>query len=42
MARLLVDYNGKFDPKLSHHGFTKETVTKLLRMYSEYMISHDV
>ena len=37
----LVDYSGKFDPKFSHDKFTRETLLKLLKMYSEYMLRID-
>lgn len=36
-----VDYSGKFDPKFSHDKFTRETLLKLLKMYSEYMLRID-
>jgi hypothetical protein len=37
----LVDYSGAFDPKFSHGKFTRETLLKLLKMYSEYMLRID-
>ena len=37
----LIDYSGKFDPKFSHGKFTKETLLKLLNMYTEYMLRID-
>jgi len=37
----LVDYSGKFDTEFSHRKFTKETLLKLLNMYSEYMLRID-
>ena len=33
----LVDYSGKFDPKFSYDKFSKETLLKLLKAYSECM-----
>ena len=33
----LVDYSGKFDPHFSHDKFTKKTLLKLLKAYSEYV-----
>ena len=37
----LIDYSGKYDPKFSHGKFTKETLLKLLNMYSEFMLRID-
>ena len=37
----LVDYSGKFDPQFSYDKFTKETLLKLLKAYSEYMLRID-
>jgi Family of unknown function (DUF6125) len=37
----LVDYSGKFDPEFSHDKFTKETLLKLLKAYSESMLRMD-
>ncbi len=33
----LVDYSGNFDPKFTHHQFTKKTLVNLLETYSEYI-----
>jgi hypothetical protein len=35
MSKLL-DYSGKFDPKFSHGKFTRDTLLKLLKLYSQY------
>lgn len=37
----LVDYSGKFIPKFSHDKFTKETLLKLLKLDSEYLLRID-
>jgi len=37
----LVDYSGKFDHQFSHDKFTKETLLRLLDMYSKYMLRID-
>ena len=37
----LVDYSGNFDPHFSYEKFTKETILKLLKAYSEYMLRID-
>jgi len=37
----LTDYGGKFDPQFSYDKFTKETLLKLLKAYSEYMLRID-
>ena len=37
----LTDYSGKFDPHFSHDKFTKETILKLLKAYSEYVLRID-
>lgn len=33
----LADYSSKFDPEFSHVKFSKETLLKLLKAYSEYI-----
>ena len=37
----LMDYSSKFDPEFSHDRFTKETLLKLLKAYSEHLIRID-
>ena len=37
----LTAYSGKFDPQFSYDKFTKETLLKLLKVYSEYMLRID-
>ena len=37
----LTDYGGKFDPKFSFDKFSKKTLLKLLKAYSEYMLRMD-
>lgn len=37
----LADYSGKFDPKFSYDKLSKETLLKLLKMYSQYMFRLD-
>jgi hypothetical protein len=37
----LVDYSGKFDPKFSRDKFARETLLKLLKAYSEYILRID-
>jgi len=37
----LIDYSGKFDPRFSHDKFSKETLLKLLKTYSQYMLRID-
>lgn len=37
----LVDYSGEFDPDFNHDKFSKETLVKLLKTYSEYMLRID-
>lgn len=37
----LADYSGKFDPGFSHDKFSKETLIRLLKAYSEYMLRID-
>lgn len=37
----LVDYSGEFDPKFNHDKFTKQTLLKLLKAYSEYILRVD-
>jgi len=40
MARL-IDYSGKFDHKWSHDKLKRETLLKLLKSYSEYLLRVD-
>ena len=35
------DYSGKFDPEFNYDKFSKETLIKLLKTYSEYMYRID-
>ena len=37
----LLDYSGKFDPEFTHDKFSKKTLLKLLKAYSEYMYRID-
>ena len=37
----LVDYGGEFDPHFNHAKLAKETLVKLLKTYSEYMLRID-
>lgn len=37
----ITDYSGKFDPKFSHDKLTKETLLKLLKANSEYILRID-
>ncbi len=37
----LIDYSGRFDPDFSHDKFSKETLTRLLKTYSEYLLTID-
>jgi hypothetical protein len=37
----IIDYSGQFDPEFSHDSFSRETLLKLLRVYSEYMLRID-
>ena len=37
----LVDYSGNLIPKFSHDKFTKETLLKLLKLDSEYLLRID-
>lgn len=37
----LSDYSGKFDPNFSYNKFTRETLLKLLKVYSEYILRID-
>ncbi len=37
----LTDYGGPFDPDFTHLKFSKETILRLLKVYSEYMLRVD-
>ncbi len=37
----LMDYSGKFDPNFSNEKFTRETLLKLLKAYSEHILRID-
>ena len=37
----LLDYSGKFDPNFNYDKFRRETLLKLLRTYSEYLLRID-
>ena len=37
----LADYSGRFDPEFNHDKFSKETLVRLLKTYSEYILRID-